>query len=107
MTTQQQSIFTAFIGERLLASGLIATVALAVKAASDPHPSAPIVIFDDRTGRPIDLDLRGSAAEILARLPQPEQPDLPSGEPVPPRGRGRPRLGVVAREVTLLPRHWD
>ncbi|HTM70342.1 MAG TPA: DUF2239 family protein, partial [Luteimonas sp.] len=23
-----------------------------------------------------------------------------------PRGRGRPKLGVVAREVTLLPRHW-
>src|SRR3546814_490284 len=24
-----------------------------------------------------------------------------------PRGRGRPKLGVTAREVTLLPRHWD
>ncbi|ARP83413.1 hypothetical protein CAL12_23070 [Bordetella genomosp. 8] len=23
------------------------------------------------------------------------------------RGRGRPRLGVIAREVTLLPRHWE
>ena len=24
-----------------------------------------------------------------------------------PRGPGRPKLGVVAREITLLPRHWD
>ena len=27
--------------------------------------------------------------------------------PATPRGPGRPRLGVVPREVTLLPRHWQ
>jgi hypothetical protein len=35
----------------------------------------------------------------------------PKNEPSPTdgaaRGPGRPKLGVVAREVTLLPRHWD
>ncbi len=30
-----------------------------------------------------------------------------TNQPAEPRGRGRPKLGVVAREVTLLPRHWD
>ncbi|WP_297801625.1 DUF2239 family protein, partial [uncultured Brevundimonas sp.] len=54
--------------------------------------------FDDRTGRVVDLDLRGTQEEIAARY-APEEPAA--------RGRGRPKLGVVPREVTLLPRHWD
>ena len=70
----------------------------------------PIIIFSDATGRPIDLDLRGTEREIVARLPQPASP--PDAEPTRRRrrsraGAGRPRLGVVAREVTLLPRHWE
>jgi uncharacterized protein len=91
--------FTAFEGPRRLQSGLLAEVALAVKRA-EGRSSQPIAIFSDATGRAIDLDLRGSDAEIMARLPHAEQP-------IPPRGRGRPKLGVVAREVTLLPRHWE
>ena len=98
--------FTAFAGSQRLASGRLADVALAVKRAGTTF--APIAIFDDRTGRAIDLDLRGSDAEILARLPQEVVRDAPR-EPAAdePRGRGRPKLGVVAREVTLLPRHWE
>lgn len=100
--------FTAFEGSRLLVSGPIGEVALAVKRA-DRHESASIVIFSDVTGRLVDFDLRGSDDEILSRLPRMPSPDreqaaVPANEP---RGRGRPRLGVVAREVTLLPRHWE
>jgi hypothetical protein len=97
--------FTAFEGQRRLASGPLSEVALSVKRA-EPRASAPIVIFSDTTGRAIDLDLRGSREEILARLPArlSATPEQPAGEP---RGRGRPKLGVVAREVTLLPRHWE
>jgi hypothetical protein len=98
--------FTAFEGHRHLASGLLAEVALAVKQAG--QTAEPIAIFCDQTGRAVDLDLRGSDDEILARLPASappsEAPELPPSEP---RGRGRPKLGVVAREVTLLPRHWE
>jgi hypothetical protein len=98
--------FTAFAGPQRLASGALADVALAVKRAD--VAAAPIAIFDDRTGRAIDLDLRGSDADILARLPRDitgeVRPEPPTNEP---RGRGRPKLGVVAREVTLLPRHWE
>jgi hypothetical protein len=98
--------FTAFEGQRRLISGSLAQVALAVKRAG--QPAAPIVIFDDATGRSLDLDLRGSDEEIVARLPKPapspSEPDVAANEP---RGRGRPKLGVVAREVTLLPRHWE
>jgi hypothetical protein len=78
--------------------------------ASSIAAAPPIIIFDDASGRPIDLDLRGTERDIVARLPQPAPPvDTTADESVAsePRGRGRPKLGVVAREVTLLPRHWD
>jgi hypothetical protein len=87
---------TAFQDGRRIASGPLGEVALAVREAG----GQPLV-FDDGTGRIVDLDLRGSEAEVLARL-RAEEPEPPA-----PRGRGRPRLGVVAREVTLLPRHWE
>jgi hypothetical protein len=103
--------FTAFEGQRRLASGSLAEVALAVKKACDRGSSAPVLVIDDSTGRTIDLDLRGSDNEILKRLPQAAEPSHPSAADAPPlgepRGRGRPKLGVVAREVTLLPRHWE
>lgn len=105
MNTAPSSPFSAFAGDRLLASGPLAEVAIAVKMASGGKIAEPIIIFDDATGRTIDLDLRGSHRDIVARLPQ---PPVPATEPTQePRGRGRPKLGVVAREVTLLPRHWD
>ncbi|MBM4188580.1 MAG: DUF2239 family protein [Gemmatimonadetes bacterium] len=86
----------AFAGSRLLAHGPAPTVALAAKRA-DRARRGPLLVFDAVTSLPVELDLRGSDADVLARL-----------EPAPPkRLPGRPRLGVVAREVTLLPRHWD
>ncbi|OAE96727.1 hypothetical protein AYJ54_36190 [Bradyrhizobium centrolobii] len=102
-----QGTFTAFMGQRRLASGPAGDVALAVKRAV-PGPDEPIVIFDDGTGRTIDFDLRGEDREVLARLEK-LLPPVPAEETPPsePRGRGRPKLGVVAREVTLLPRHWE
>jgi uncharacterized protein len=102
--------FTAFRGDRRLTSGPLAEVALAVMKASGSAAAEPIVIFDDASGRPIDLDLRGTERDIVARLPQPASNSEPSADELAaaePRGRGRPKLGVVAREVTLLPRHWD
>jgi len=96
---------TAFAGTRRIASGPLADVAAATKAALDAGEAAPIQIFDDATGRPVELDFRGTAADVLAGLGggQPSQPEAQAER----RGPGRPRLGVVAREVTLLPRHWD
>lgn len=100
--------FTAFIGQRRLASGPLADVALAIKKSTKPASHQPILIFD-ASGRSVDLDLRGTDGEVLARLPASGRETVttetsPAAEP---RGRGRPKLGVVAREVTLLPRHWD
>lgn len=110
---------TAFEGDRLLRSGPLVEVALAVKAAAKSHPSGEFLVFDDLTGRVIDLDLRGTEADIIGRFARPPQTppgrhragqgeEPPSGSAnIGPRGRGRPRLGVVSREVTLLPRHWE
>jgi hypothetical protein len=90
---------TAFAGSKRIASGPREQVALAVKAALEAHEAHQVLVFDDHNGNPMDFDLRGTPEEILARL----APD--KSEPA--RGPGRPKLGVVAREVTLLPRHWE
>jgi hypothetical protein len=92
---------SAFDGGRLIAAGPLKDVALAVKAALAAGAAGPVLTFSDADGAVVDLDLRGSDAEIVARL------GASVDEAPQPRGRGRPKLGVVAREVTLLPRHWD
>jgi hypothetical protein len=106
MSQHPPQTFTAFEGQRRLLSGPLAEVALAVKRA-EQRASERVTIFSDATGRAIDLDLRGSDDEILARLPATPGPAALEAAPSEPRGRGRPKLGVVAREVTLLPRHWE
>lgn len=87
--------YTAFLGTRLLASGTKREVILAVKSHHDAGGD-PVLVFDDATGRQIDFDLRGTPEEVLARA-----------EPQRRAGPGRPKLGVVSREVSLLPRHWE
>ena len=70
-----------------------------------------MLIFNDRTGHQVDLNLSGTDEEVVARhAPPPQLSPIPQSRTTPPeapRGRGRPKLGVVPREVTLLPRHWD
>src|SRR5262249_36060166 len=97
---------TAFEGVRRLASGALKDVALAVKSVTERGDGASVLIFDDRTSRLVELDLRGSASDVLARLDAQQAGETQPSEPA-ARGRGRPKLGVVAREVTLLPRHWE
>ena len=121
------TLCAAFQGGRCLAKGPLAEVALAAKAALDASahdPSAPsVLVFDHATAEVIEMDWRGTPEELLARLLAQAQgtptanPDLAvhddrseadtSALPEPARGPGRPKLGVVAREVTLLPRHWE
>lgn len=92
----------AFDGERRLAAGPIDDVARAVKRAVEAGLHGPLLVFDAHSSRPVELDLRGSEADVIARLG-----DALRAPTTIARGPGRPRLGVIAREVTLLPRHWD
>jgi hypothetical protein len=96
---------TAFEGTRLIASGELPAVALKTKHVIDRGERGPVLIFDDDTSRLVEIDFRGTPEQVLRRLPHPTPP--PDSDPDAPRGPGRPKLGVVAREVTLLPRHWD
>jgi hypothetical protein len=103
---------TAFDTHRLLAAGPLNEVALVVKRAGEMGAAGRLLTFDDATGAVIDLDLRGGEAEILERLSKRhdetcEFAAFERSAEQSPRGRGRPKLGVVAREVTLLPRHWE
>ncbi|MCW6536077.1 DUF2239 family protein [Sphingomonas lycopersici] len=103
---------TAFAGTKRITSGTLIDVALTIKRAGAGMQNA-VLTFDDASGAVIDLDLRGTTAEIVKRLT--EHGELGAlaasarGERTgaSSRSRGRPRLGVVAREVTLLPRHWE
>ncbi|MDE2486930.1 MAG: DUF2239 family protein [Alphaproteobacteria bacterium] len=90
--------YVAFAGDRRLDAGDLARAATAARRAHADDAHAVLLVFDRDTGRVVDLDLRGTEADVAARYALP---------PAPAPRRGRPRLGVVAREVTLLPRHWD
>ena len=85
---------TAFEGVRRLASGALKDVALAVKAAAERDGGASVLIFDDQTSRPIELDLRGSASDVLARLADQQDGDRSGAQFRQPGGRDRHREGV-------------
>jgi len=106
MTTPETPC-TAFEGERRIAAGPLAQVALTVKKVIDRGARAPVLIFNDLTSEQIELDFRGGSKDALARLAEPAPAACVPPASGAPRGPGRPKLGVVAREVTLLPRHWD
>lgn len=84
---------TAFQGAHRIASGDLNEVTSVAKAVLSRGENAPVVIFDNVTSEVIDLDFRST-------------PSLGEDKTT-PRGPGRPKLGVVAREITLLPRHWE
>lgn len=96
MDTSPDRPVVAFAGSRLVTSGELADVVHGVRELLDADPTASVLVFDAATSEPVELDLRGTPGEAVARL-----------RPAVGRPAGRPRLGVVGREVTLLPRHWE
>ena len=105
MTTEQK-IFVAFAGTSVIARGELTEVVGRSKDRLDGGEDKRIALFDDATGRPVDIDFSGSAVEVLGRLAAHPMGARPTPEPAKRRGPGRPKLGVVSREVSLLPRHW-
>jgi hypothetical protein len=108
--TETEPTITAFVADRRMAHGDVVDVARKAKRELDRGLQHLVRLFDDRTGRRLDLDFEGSPEDVAARaawlrasLADPDDAIAPSGKA---RGRGRPRLGVVAKEITLLPRHW-
>ncbi|MCA9835845.1 MAG: DUF2239 family protein [Trueperaceae bacterium] len=101
---QTNGTFTSFHDVQKIASGTLAETLATTRTyldsqglAKDQGSLEHLLIFHDQTGRQVEFDLRGTSQEVLERnLPQPET-----------TGPGRPKLGVVSKEVTLLPRHWE
>lgn len=111
MNTTNPRPVIAFAGANRIASGQLALVALKVKELIDRNDSATILIFDDVTSEQVEIDFRGSAEQVLQRLSASEAGATATEKAIDDqqtaRGPGRPKLGVIGREVTLLPRHWD
>jgi len=108
MSGQEPKRAIAFAGPTRIAAGPLRDVIAKAKRAVDDGEWGAVLIFDEQTGDRIDVDLGGSLEDIVeqlrlvaeSRAPRPENTSAA-------RGPGRPKLGVVAREVTLLPRHWE
>jgi hypothetical protein len=101
--TKHQEInesYSAFAGNRLVARDNLESVLRDCKAALDGGLSETLLIFDDAAGKQIDFDFRGTLEDVLSRA-------IPTVPEAPKAGPGRPKLGVVSREVSLLPRHWE
>ncbi|WP_454724682.1 MULTISPECIES: DUF2239 family protein [Cupriavidus] len=113
MSESQPVHHTAFEGSRRIAAGPLAQVARQVRQRFADQPVAGVLIFRDDDCQQAEVDFRGTADEVAARIAAAEAAAstaaaiAPADEAGAPRGPGRPRLGVVAREVTLLPRHWE
>ena len=99
--------FVAFAGTSVISRGTLADVALSGKTRLDRGEGQRIALFDEETGRPVDIDFTGSEAEVLAKIASHPMAGEDQSKPVKRAGPGRPKLGVISREVSLLPRHWD
>ena len=99
----------AFEGHRCVAKGEIRHVAEEVKKLLDTLPESIVTVFDTVSSRIVELDLRGSVEDLRQRLAAQEEEQIQAAAQAEKehRGPGRPKLGVVSREVGLLPRHWE
>lgn len=101
--------YIAFHGPKRLAAGDLSRIATAVKDHFRDETVQDLLVFDARS-HVVDIDFRGNLQHVLLNLPpEPQQPESVSEQSPSDtqRGPGRPKLGVIAKEVTLLPRHWD
>lgn len=105
MNTKSKT-YLAFAGTNLVARGLLAEVVRQSKALFDQGEAQQIALYDDATGHPVDIDFTGSVDDVLAKLAA--HPVVGDGhhQPGEKKKPGRPKLGVVSREISLLPRHW-
>lgn len=90
----EERTLTVFAGSEAITTGSPETVTGTLRQLGSRGEQRVVLVFDDASGEQVDLDLRAGTDATPAVEPE-------------RRGPGRPKLGVVAREVTLLPRHWE
>lgn len=85
--------YTAFRGDTRIITDSLFNVALALQKQSEMN----VLVFNDQTGQQIDLDLSGSEDDLKQRYTEVEYV----------KKVGRPKLGVISREITLQQKHWN
>jgi hypothetical protein len=98
-----QDTYTAFEGGHRLFQGPLQEVVLKIKKRLGKAENSSILIFSDITGKTMDFNFHGSEGDVLKRL----EVYVSTENNKETSGPGRPKLGVVSREVSLLPRHWE
>ncbi len=88
--------YTAFSGDRRVVSGSLRETLAETKRQLDRGEVEQLLIFADASGKEVDFDFRGTLDDVLERE-----------APLAPVRPGRPKLGVVSREISLMPRHWE
>ena len=99
----EQETYTAFDGTTRLFRGTFQEVVLKVKERLGRAENSSVLIFSNNTGKTMDFNFQGNVKDTLKRL----EKFVSTQEPGPISGPGRPKLGVISREVSLLPRHWE
>ncbi|MDB5050547.1 MAG: hypothetical protein JWO30_3618 [Fibrobacteres bacterium] len=94
--------YTAFEGHKLVSQGPLPEVILGIKRRIGKAENSSTLVFSDATGNTMDFNFQGTEKDVLKRLEVFVREDGPESS-----GPGRPRLGVVSREVSLLPRQWE
>ena len=89
-------IYIAIHNKTLIAQGELPAV---IRETVKQFPDAEPYLFKLDDGKRTDIDWRGDAEDVISRLPVSLMPQV--------KKRGRPKLGVKSKEVTLLPEHWE
>jgi uncharacterized protein len=99
---EAERTYTAFEGDARVCAGTLPEIVLTLKRRMGKASHGSALIFCDETGHTLDFDFHGSEKDVERRLEL-----FVEGPAAGQAGPGRPRLGVVSREVSLLPRHWE
>lgn len=101
MTPTDMTWYTAFVGTKKLTEGPLSMIPVTIKQKLHDDELHDVLIFSDMTGQHVDLDLRGGVLDVQHRA------RMHAYNTYVAKSRGRPKLGVVSREISLLPRHWE
>ncbi len=109
----EEMLYVGFQGNQRLGLGSLENVAMLCFHSQNQDPTTRISVYEDESGRVVDVDFSGTNEEVLARLREPKRGKETAENTAeerfkrPRRKPGRPKLGVVSREISLLPRHWS
>jgi hypothetical protein len=107
--TTPTPLYTAFENHQRIAQGTLIEIATAIKKRLGKASHGDAILFSDATGKVMEINFQGNLKTVLQRLAvfqtDTKNPETKNVETQP--GPGRPKLGVVSREISLLPNQWE